>query len=139
MVLSREEQFLVDKRLAVGHLVGIDCLYEVLFCQLKILSEAFDILSRLERHLSSYTDGPCAHLAGAIIDLAKPHSCLLLMLNTVYPDTQVDIELVSRQEHPAKLAHELQRRQYIVNVLFCLEIIKVQAREAHTEKLMALV
>lgn len=55
------------------------------------------------------------------------------------PDSQVHIKLVARQEHPTEFAHELDGREHVVHVIICLEIIKIQSGETHTQEFMPLV
>ena len=98
-----------------------------------------DRITLLKWHLTSHTDVASAHSALTVIYLAEPNSGLLLLLNSMDPDAQIDVEFVARQEHPSELANELDGREHIVDVCIRLEVVKVQSSEAHAQKLMTFV
>ena len=100
---------------------------------------ALNRITLFKRHLASHTDVASAHSALTVIYLAEPHSGLLLLLDSMDPDAQIDVEFVAWQEHPTELADELDRREHVVDVCIRLEVVKVQSSEAHTQELMAFV
>ena len=100
---------------------------------------ALNRITLLKRHLASHTDVASAHSALTVIYLAEPHSGLLLLLDSMDPDAQIDVEFVAWQEHPSEFTNELDGREHIVDVCIRLEVVKVQSSEAHTQKLMTFI
>ena len=95
---------------------------------LGLLKEACETAYRfspLKWHLTPDSDISRAHEAPTVINLSKPYSRLLLLLRSVYPDAQIDVKFVARQEHPPKLTDELNGSKHVLNVLLRLEVVEV--------------
>ena len=60
------------------------------------------------------------------------------MFFSVDPKALVLVELVVRQEHPAKLSHKFDGTHQVVHLFIAEEVVKVYSSKAHSQQLLAI-
>ena len=76
------------------------------------------------------------HRTTRIVDVPEPSPLLLLRLAAIHPNSQVLVELVVREQHPAKLADEFDSLQQVVDILLGEEVVETESSESHSEQLL---
>ena len=124
LILLRDKLQVVHIGFAIL-LIALYSLDQLLLCQLFVFFERLDLawLDLLKRQQLPDPDGLLTHKTLAVVDFPKPYAGLLLGLVSRDPDSRVNVKFVIGQEHPPKLAHELQSPQNVVNLCLCLEIV----------------
>ena len=135
--IFRHKSHLVNTRLAKVLFVTANRIHQMLLCRL-VKAIKVNCLFRVKSVWFLIADRDVLRVEKTltVVDLTKPDPLLLLLLVSGDPNTQINVKLVVRQQHPAILRNELDGFDDVVDFCVAQVVRQVKPCESHTHHLM---